>query len=226
MSQNQQGGRQNFKPIPKTALNEFKLRLLGPEQEGSRRPPALAVSVIRNQPRIDVFTNIPNDQDNGRISAAMDTLTMHALLEEIERLADGEPDNVIKVENRTGRPGETRIVSYTYTGKDKEGRMFISVTAEGRPKIKFTFLPSQYHNFAHRDGTPYSEAELSVVYAKSWAKTMRNLLGPVLVSYYEEPEPRQGGNRPNGGGAGYSAGSSYQKSGGGSGDFGGDDLPM
>ena len=226
---------QNFKPIPKTALNEYKLRLFGPTQEGGTRPPTLSVSLIRNQPRIDVFTNVPNDRDNGRITAAMDTFTMYALLDQVTTLTDAEPDKVVKFENRIGRPDETRIASYTYVGKDKSGVMFISVTAEGRPKIKFSFLPSLYHTIAHRDGTPYSESELSVVYARAWAESFRQILGSVLVNYYEEPEPRNpaggGGGRTNGGSSGQSAEHQQSSSesggdGGGGGDFGGDDLPM
>ncbi len=193
----------NFrKPLPKTAFNEYKLRLRGPMQEGGKRPPNLSVSVIRNQPRIDVFTEVPNDKDNGKITAAMDSLTFFALLEALEMVIDGEPDNQLKVPNMKGAPQNKFLASTTLVGKDKDGRVYISVVAKERPMIKFVFLPSDYHpNIQRRDGTPLDEAELSIIYARAWRRLMCELTPNVLDSHFEPPEPRQGGgNRGNYGG--------------------------
>ncbi len=201
---------QERKPLPKTAFDEMKLRLEAPLQEGQRRPPALKVSVIRNNPRIDVFTNIDGDRDNGRLSAPMDGLTFFALIVKVEEIAAGEPDVQVKIANKVGRPGEQRIVSHTIVGKDKEGRCFISVVAQDRPKIKFTFLPSDWHELSHRDGTPYADAELSCVYAKAWAKLMAELAPNVMDHHFEERVyGQQGGGGYNKGG--YNKGGGYQK---------------
>lgn len=199
---------QERKPLPKTAFDEMKLRLEGKLQEGQRRPPNLRVSVIRNNPRIDVFTNIEGDRDNGRISAPMDGLTFFALIVKVEEIAAGEPDVQVKISNKVGKPGEQRIVSHTIVGKDKEGRCFISVVAQDRPKIKFTFLPSDWHELAHRDGTPFGEDELSCVYAKAWAKIMSELAPNVMDHHFEERVY----NKPGQGGGGYNkgAGGGYQ----------------
>lgn len=192
------------KPLPKTAFDELKLRMEGPPQEGQRRPPNLRVSVIKNSPRIDVFTNIENDRDNGRISAPMDAMTFFTLVELTNNIADGEPDNQIMVANKTGRPGEQRVISHTVIGKDREGRCFISVIAQDRPKIKFTFAPSAWHSMVKMDGTPVPEAEVSVVYAKAWARLMAELVPNVLDHHFEERvfSPKGG----NGGGGNYNSG--------------------
>lgn len=185
----------NFrKPLPKTAFNEYKLRLRGPIQDGGKRPPNLSVSVIRNQPRIDVFTEVPNDKNNGKITAAMDSLTFFALLEALDMVIDGEPDNQLKVPNMTGAPQNKFLASTTLVGKDKDGRVYISVVAKERPMIKFVFLPSDYHpGIQRRDGTPLNEAELSVIYARAWRRLMCELTPNVLDSHFDPPEPRQGG---------------------------------
>lgn len=209
-----QDGNQFQKPLPKTAFNEYKMRLKGPMQEGGKFPPNLSVSVIRNQPRIDVFTEVPNDKNNGKITAAMDALTFFALLEALKLVIDGEPDQQLKVPNMSGPPQNKFLASTTLVGKDKEGRVYISVVAKERPMIKFVFSPSDYHpGMIRKDGVELDEAELSVIYARAWRRLMTELTPNVLDSYYEVPEPRNKG----GGGGNFNKGSGYNKGGNGGG---------
>jgi hypothetical protein len=216
-----QDGNQFQKPLPKTAFNEYKLRLKGPMQEGGKFPPNLSVSVIKNQPRIDVFTEVPNDTNRGKITAAMDTLTFFALLEALKLIIDGEPDQQLKVPNMTGAPQNKSLATTTLVGKDKEGRVYISVVAKGRPMIKFVFSPSDYHpGMIRKDGVELDEAELSVIYARAWRRLMIELTPNVLDSYYEAPEPRNkaGGNGNfNKGNGNYNKGSNNYNQGNGGG---------
>lgn len=212
-----------FKPIPKTAMDEYKLKLSAPLQDGQTKAATLSVGLINNSPRINVWTNINGDKDNGRISAPMDSITFIALIGELEKIIDGENDVQVKIVNRTGKPGETFVVSTTVLGKDKEGRVFISVVAENRPKIKFTFLPSEWHMLTHKDGTPYTESALSVTYAKAWSRLLSSLLPTVLTNYYVQPEPWDGGKKDyssNGKQATTTAPKDNEA------DFDGDDYPM
>lgn len=203
---------QDRKPLPKTAFDELKLRLEGVKPEGAKRPPQLRVSVIKNSPRIDVFTNIEGDTDNGRISAPMDAKTFFALIICVEDIAAGEPDQQIKIANKVGAPGQQRIISHTIIGKDKDGRMFISVIAKDRPRIKFQFIPGDWHELAMMDGTPLDEARLTNIYARGWAKLMAELAPNVMDHHFEERVYNQNGgggynkggyNKGNGGGGGY-----------------------
>ena len=218
------------KPLPKTAFNEYKLRIMGPMQEGATRAPTLGVSVIKNNPRIDVYTNIQGDRDNGRISAPMDAVNFFALLVKLEDIIGGEPDVQVKIPCKTGAPGQQRLISTVVTGKDNQGRVFISVVAQDRPKIKFTFLPSDWHGLVHKDGTPYGEAEMSVVFARAWLRLMTQLVPNVMDTYYTEPEPRDNsGDGYNKGGynkgkSNYNKGGSNENYSDGGADF--DDFPM
>lgn len=223
------------KPLPKTALHEFKLRLTGPRQEGQRRPPTLQVQVVKNNPRIDVYTNVEGAKDNGKISAPMDAITFCTVLAELEKLVEGEPDVQVKISNKVGPPGKQRAISQTVIGKDPNGIVYISVISEGQARVKFPFKFSDWHEIIHKDGTPYTEAEASLAVARGWLKLMSELVPNVMDTHYIEPEPRgqgggggnRGGYNRGGGGGGYNRGGG---SGGGnegsSGGFDNDDFPM
>ena len=45
-----------------------------------------------------------------------------------------------------------------------------------------------------KDGTPISEAKLSCIYAKTWAKLFHGLVINVLSDFYEDTSPIQGNN--------------------------------
>jgi len=193
-------------PLPKTAFNEYKIRLLAPKPDGQRRAPSLTVAVIRNNPRIDVYTEVEGDKDRGKITAPMDSVTFFALMDILEKTIDGPADEQTKISNKVGPPQDKRQVSTTIVGKDKEGRVFISLVATERPKVKFVFLPSDWHTLVHKDGSPYTEAELSMVYARAWLRLMSNLVPAVLDTHFMEPEPRENkGGKWNGGNKGYRA---------------------
>ena len=201
----------NFKPAPrpKNALDEYKLRLSAPPAQGATKPASMAFSVVSNNPRIDVYTNVPNDKNNGNIRAAMDSPTFYSLLELLEKAINGPADNRYSIKNMNhtffeGKRSEhPKLISTTTVGKDKEGRVFISLIAKDRPLIKFVFLPSMYHSLVKMDGSDFSEAEMSEVYARAYLNLLRNLVADVLTETYTEPKPRDengGGNRGGPGG--------------------------
>jgi len=163
-------------PFKETAISNFKLKLIGQKQDNSPKPPTLNVSVVFNNPRLSVFTNIPGDNDHGGITAPMDPLIFTALMDQLLVVADGPSDTQLSIENMTGPPSDLKLHSTTIIGKDKKGRVYISVVAKDRPKIKFLFLPSQWHNFINKNGERLSEEEVTVIYAKSWANTFKKLV--------------------------------------------------
>ena len=221
-------GNNNFRPAPrkKNALDEYKLRLSGPTltDQGAKFPGALAVSVVKNQIHLDVYTNVPNDKNNGNIRAAMDHLTFGAFLELFDAVLKSGPDTAYKIVNKNHtffegkRSEEPRVVSTTILGRDKEGVMFIALVAKDRPYLKFDFLGTNYHAIMGPDGQPLSKAEASNFFARGWRRTINNLTGGVAVAEYVAPEPKNkdgasgggyngGGNRNGGGnGGGYNGG--------------------
>ena len=237
----------NFKPkpIPKNALSEYKLSLSCPPAQGATKPGTLRFSIVKNNPRIDVYTNVPNDKNYGNIRAAMDSQTCYALLELLKLAIDAPANTKWSIDNKNhtfydGKPSEHAVlVSTTHVGRDKAGCVFIAITAKERPYLKFLFAPSEYHEVKGPDGAPMELSEVTTVYAKAYCQLMTNLMASVLDSKYVEPEPKKdsgyqgnqgkqgggGGYQNNNGGGGYKK-NNYQNNNGGGDNVADDDFPM
>lgn len=172
----------NTQDLP--AFNNLKRWTLFTKAPGVEGRTSRLQWVVRDaNPRITVYTGIPNDPGYGMISAAMNPETFFVMLELLERIALGEPNtkNMItcKTSSRTedGTTGERRLVSTVWLGKDAEGIVWISVVAadETRPKIKFEFQISFYHELLKSNGTALSAAESSVLQTISVVKALRNI---------------------------------------------------
>ena len=229
---------QRGQPRKKNSLDEYKFRLIGDPVNGSRRPPTLGFSVVKNQVQIDVRTNVENDKDYGRISAKLDSPTFFAVLVKLDEVIDAPPDTKYVLENTAirfvnGQRTDPKLDTRVLLGKDRDGVVFIGVTSweKERPIVKFPFRPSQFHSWARADGTLLSPAELSQLYARGYVRELQSLVPVVLETNYVEPPPREnrggyGGNRGGGSGGG-SSNNRQQTWGGGDTDKGlDDDFPM
>lgn len=231
----------------KTALSNRKYSLTERNQDGKNAN--LNWDYQKNNPSITVWTGVESDKanDNGKIVAAMDDIVVEGLFDLIERAADfdtegGTKDFRDKISNKNfifpgGKRSDAPVnVSETWVGKDKEGKVWISVLSfkQDRPKIRFYFKFSDFHTFVHGSGEAYSEAEASVVAARAYARKLRHVIAHLSVTEWVEPEPRpqQGGygGRGNGGGGGWQGngggnGGGNQGGNSGGGDFGGENIP-
>ena len=191
-------------PIKQTALNEFKLRLYADPVSGSKKKPSLAVSVVKNQPRITVRTNVETDPENGRVMAKMDAPTFFGFLEVLRLAIDAEPGYRRSIENKNPFIGgkanfeNPMTESTTHIGKDPEGRVFIGVVNKKVTPVRFYFKPTNFHYLVDQDGNAIPEAELTVIYAKAWLNLMYQLVPNVLDTHFEEPDTSNWNN--NGGG--------------------------
>lgn len=235
-------------PRPKNALDEFKLRLSCPPVQGAQKPGSWAISLVSNNPRIDVYTNVPNDKYNGNIRGAMDMPTFYTLIELMREAVKLEDNQVLKLQNLNHtffegkRSDHPKLVSTTLVGRDKDGVLFLACVAKDRPYLKFSMLPSNYHVMIGTNGEPMEKREASNFYLKGYANMLENMMGAVAVKEYQEPVKKDGqggGQRQGGGGGGYqqrqqgggggqSGGWKRDQGGGGQQDngFGDDDFPM
>lgn len=194
-------------PAPhRNALSEFKLRLLGEKQPEAKRRPTLGFSVHKNQPRIQVRTEVAGDRDNGLIAANMDTPTFFAVIEMIKEVATNpavEPDNRFSIRNightffGGKRSAEPELISTTIIARDKDTReVYLAVISanKSRPCIKFYFRPSEWHDLRDGTGQPADLAVMSNLYAKAYANWLEELIPAILVTEYVAPEPRPDGN--------------------------------
>lgn len=219
-------------PREKTAFDNRKLNLTTEVPGDSRKKSSLVVQLVANNPRLVVYTNLPDDQSEsnnyGRINANMDAPTFAVMIEAIERMADAQPGEKISLNclNHTFYGGKRsdapKLLSTIYIGKDSDGNVYISVVSKEkeRPIIKFIFGENDYHFLGKTDGTKFTKAEASVIYAKGWSRLLMSMMETMLINNYKEPEKK------NDGGKGGWKGRDNNSSGGGNNNSFDNDLPF
>lgn len=192
----------NFTPPVriKNALDNKKLNLSTPTPGVDKKWASLIWGIYANNPRITVYTNDPNDTGEsngyGKISANLDLPVFYSLTMLLSKIIDGPNDQKECIQNKgytffnRKRSDEPAVISSLWLGKDKEGVVWISVTAKNRPIIKFNFAPSSFHHFVHGDGTPYTAPEISQLFAKGYVRLLEELMSNMAAANYIEPPPR------------------------------------
>lgn len=245
----------NFTPRKKIALDNPKLKLSAVNCDNKKA--TLAVGFVSNNPRLVVYTNVVADaterNKGGQILASLDSQAFEVFLGMIEQALRSKEAMTTCFETKNyifpkGQRSEKPVTqAIVYVGREEDGEIWISVCSfdKERPRIKFPFAPATdnkgepFFIYKHKDGSPFSKAEVSALYARAWVALIRDLVGQLHVTEYKEPEPRDqnggggrggwGGGNNNGGGnrnnnnagGGYSGGFEESSSGGGS--SGGDD---
>lgn len=165
-------------------LDKFQLFAEAPGAPGKRS--RLTYSSYRGNPRITVFTNVPNDTGKGILHSAMNPETFLIFLDLLEKLARDPKEDKYKIDCSTilksaegeERSTEKTLLSELYFGRDANGVIWISVISANRPKIKFEYKVSDFHKIHHGDGRPFTETELSSVQVLATVRALREVLIP------------------------------------------------
>lgn len=217
----------------KNALDDTKLRLWADPVNGSKGSPSLQIVYTDVNPRINVYTNVPGDKDDGRISAALDMYSVGELFQMLRDLADPTSEKGTNTIIETKKParkdgkatGELWTDTTVVVGKDKDGRIYISVLAydKQRPKIKFYFgngLYSVAGRIVNGERVADSDESISRRRCLAWVNQVEGILQSVAAIRYKHPEKpardgdRRPGNRGGGSGGGSSGGGNRRDSGG------------
>lgn len=203
----------DFKPtVKKHAINEKKLQLHSQNAVG--KSSTLKFNINKNYPRIDVYTNDDNDPKMKEpIRAAMDQPSFFLFLVLLEKAAHSKEEFEETIENKGHtffggkRSEKPEVLSRLTVGKDDKGVVYITVSAKGRPKIKFPLLPTNWNNLVDiKTGEKIGDSKASHFTALAWKEMLTQLVGTYLVTDFEEVEApqqqQQGGNRWQGGGGG------------------------
>lgn len=214
------------KVYPKNALNNEKLTMWAPSPNAPGRSARLEYSLLENCPRITIFTGDPseNSKENnfGKIFGAMDPQSFYIFMSLLEQAANAKEEFKTKIENKGytffgGKRSETPVVlSETIVGRDKDGIVWMSVVAPNRPRIKFPFTISEYHNIVRGDGSQPTAPEISSMVAKATVKILQSIYPLVMAKEYVDTYAlRQakkaaksgggsyGGNKPTAASGGY-----------------------
>lgn len=223
----------------KNVLDDTKLKLFTDALPNGEGKPSFCLYVAGNNPRIDVYTNLPGDKDNGNIRAEIDIVIAMEILQIIEDYANGREENPqITWENSgktwdraNNKPSKDMMVkSKIVVGKDKEGRIYIAVLSADpdRPKIKFHFGVNMFRKVYVGNNEKASDAMVSRMTALAWVSMQRVLVPTILANtyVYKTKADQQQGNQRGGGNynRGNSGGGNNRNYGGGSDNDLSDDL--
>jgi hypothetical protein len=230
----------DFRPqIKKNALSNSKIRLVAANNVGKQA--SMSFKLKKNNPQVQVYTNEPNDQENyGRIDAALDTPTFNAYLEML-RAAATDPDfkkEIISNKNYifpNGRRSDAPVhVSDLMVGREEDGTIWTAITAKGRPMIKFLFITPDFHAIIGADREPLPRGQASKYVTLGFVNMLSNIMNMLQVTEYEEPVQKQqggGGDYRNNGASGNrnngsSSGGNYSNKSSSDSDSFGDDVPF
>lgn len=230
-----------MQPREKTALDNPKLKLSAEKLPNGDGRPTLQVYWSGNNPRIDVYTNVKTDREGGKIRAALDDVVLKVFLNSILKLCLPETPNGTQyaIENKNYiYPGGKRsatpvLVSTLISGKDKEGRIFVSLLSsqDNVSKVMFRFGEHYYHSLVGRgNDNVLTPAFVSAEFAKAWVESINEVYALVAADNYthKTAQPQQGGFNQQQGKQNRSYGNSNNNSYGGGGDDDdlSDDLPF
>jgi hypothetical protein len=173
-------------------LHNFTLFASTPDPSG--RKAILEWSSREGCPRITIWTNIKEDAKNksGNIYAGMNPETFYIFLSVLKKVAMGNPGDKYTIANMSsfrkedGSVGEKTHVSDTHIGKDSDGIVWISVTAEGRPKLKFEIQISDFHILSKSDGSGFTKAETSQLQAIALHDCLDRAYAPIIAKLREK----------------------------------------
>lgn len=205
----------NFRPAPrkKNYIDYSGLRLSAPATGDSKQRPSFAVSVAKNGLRIDVYTNVEGDKNNGNIRMDLTGVNIFTLADTLRNLHSYENGSRFTIEtkdyiwNNNKRSEKPMPQSRLVLGRDKQGYAFISLLSfdDSRPKIQFIF-EAPFKSELLRNGQPIPETEVSVLVARAFGEAIASLTPSVLAAEFIEPEKKDKGGdnqrRGNGGGNG------------------------
>jgi hypothetical protein len=163
-------------------LEKFQIFTETPGVPGKRS--RLGYSSYRGNPRITVFTNVPNDSGKGVINAPMNPETFLVFLDLLEQIARNPAEDkykidcwtIIKAPEGAERNTEKTLISELYFGRDKQGVIWMSVVAPNRPRIKFEYRISDFHKIFKGDGSPLNESESSTVQTLATIRALREVM--------------------------------------------------
>jgi hypothetical protein len=177
-------------------LEKFVMFTDAPGAPGKRS--RLVWSSFKGNPRITVFTGVPNDSGKGVINAPMNPETFLILMDLLKDLCQGTGEvknkiacyTLMKGEAGAPRSQEQTLLSDIYIGRDTEGIIWISVVVVNRPKIKFEFRISDFHKLYKGDGTQFTAAEASALQTRAY---VNGVTGSLMSHMADLRPPYNGG---------------------------------
>ena len=161
-----------------------RLSIDGESSTGNGRA-SLSWNVFDGNPRLVVTTGEEATEANGygKITAALSPLTAGLVFELLEDALKAAPGWKDKLSNRSTYVDNKKFdtpqhVNDVIVGKDNEEKIWISVFQEGRPTVRFYFMPNAWHSLIKADGSIPAPGELSALFTRGYLR-----IAPATISY-------------------------------------------
>lgn len=210
---------QNFPTRKKTPLDEPGLRLVADTLEnGTGRPTCKVYPNGKNSIRFDIWSNLPGDKNDGRITLDVPYIIMYTFLELVKYYSESSTPADRSYIELTGytfyggkKSDKPEVLGKLYAGKDDNGVVFISVQVADstRPKIMFPLIDQSFSRIITAQG-PLNKAAASAMYARGYTTALQLFLQQhCSEAYVDKSQQNKGGNGGNGGGYGNGGGNNY-----------------
>lgn len=164
--------------------------LFGKPVEGSNRSPRMTWCIYKGNPRVTAFLNNNQDGAKGVISAPMNPDIMTNMLMVLEEMANGQHEkpyvNKCYTSKRddsgnTSVSSEKILLSTLTIGRTDNGIIYIGLEAEGKPKVRFDFGVSDYHEI-FVNGAPLTAGAASAAMAISASRNLREIYTSLIAA--------------------------------------------
>lgn len=179
-------------------LSFDRYTLFSQNANSNGRKARLVFSFANGFARITVFTNDASDIDQKQmIAVTLEPGVVMGLFDLISRVSSSKKEARYAIEcfapvkDADGRMMDKALQGQIVIGRDEDSFVWMSVFAEGRPKIKFVFASGNFSVFKNTDGSPMSEADVSSILA---AATVRSLAAVYNIQF--EKSAVEFSNRP------------------------------
>lgn len=160
------------------------------EPEGDAKRSRLVFGFRDGNPRITIYTGISGP--GGVIAFPSDYPTMVGIINILKDVIASAPGTKFSIDSLTSvyennKPTtEKKIVGTLFIGKSKEGLVYFSVIAEGKPKLLFTIKPSPFHVFRDAEKNTVPNDVISCKIASGIADLILNIISTIIVNYTNE----------------------------------------
>lgn len=218
-------GKKSYESI----LDDSKLRLYSPKQQGMTSQPYLRWKMVENQPHLIIQTQVPNDANNGKIEVGYSLKAFAQVMELIRLVGTMTVPGAFEIENwghpwfNKERSKEKKLTSKTLVEKGEDGFVTITVSAgTKRPLIAFRLESDDYHPIKNRDGSLADGKIAGRIAAVGYVTQIEQIVNALAADKYAVPEwllKRRAefaqGRQNGGGGYQQGGGNNYGNQGGG-----------
>jgi len=142
---------------------------------------------IRNgYPRITVFTSNKNKEEafdyNTMINATFSLTQFLMFVDEIRDIVEANKDTSASVDCFNAKfvngvkTNDVELQATAIVGKDKDGIIYLAVTSEGKRKVRFDLLPTEWNKYS-KNKEELSKEELSKRFTKAYIRAIDLLFG-------------------------------------------------